>query len=158
MKKYFDGITTFDELRKEYKRLALLNHPDRGGSTEVMQQINNEYDKLFIILKDRHNAEAPENKQMHEAPAAYREVLLRIITLKGIEIELCGSWIWLSGNTKEHKDELKSAGFFWAYKKLMWYWRPEEFKSFSRKSKSMDYIRSKYGSERITITEPVYIS
>ena len=81
MKKYFDGITTFDELRKDYKRLALLNHPDRGGSTEAMQQINNEYDNLFIILKDRHNAEAPENKQMHEAPAAYREVLLRIINL-----------------------------------------------------------------------------
>ena len=37
---YFKNIHSLAELKKEYRRLALENHPDKGGSTEVMQQIN----------------------------------------------------------------------------------------------------------------------
>ena len=44
--KWFQNITTLDELRSEYRRLALLHHPDKGGSTADMQEINNEYDLL----------------------------------------------------------------------------------------------------------------
>ena len=79
----------------------------------------------------------------------YRDIIIPILDLEGVEIELCGSWIWVSGNTKEHKDLFKELGFYWAPKKFMWYWRPEEFKSYSRKSKSMSDIRNKYGSEKI---------
>ena len=33
----------------------------------------------------------------------------------------------------------------------MWYWRAEEYAAtHSRKKKSMEYIREKYGSERVT--------
>ena len=37
--KYFNHIGTLDELKSEYRRLALENHPDRGGSTEAMQEV-----------------------------------------------------------------------------------------------------------------------
>jgi curved DNA-binding protein CbpA len=33
---YFKNIHSLAELKKEYRRLALENHPDKGGSTEVM--------------------------------------------------------------------------------------------------------------------------
>lgn len=56
--KYFAGISNLDDLKREYKRLALANHPDRGGDTATMQAINAEYDAAFARLKVIYNATA----------------------------------------------------------------------------------------------------
>lgn len=48
---YFKNIHSLAELKKEYRRLALENHPDKGGSTEVMQQINVEFERLHEIWR-----------------------------------------------------------------------------------------------------------
>ena len=40
---FFAGIETMEDLKKQYKRLALLHHPDRGGNEEVMKKINSAY-------------------------------------------------------------------------------------------------------------------
>lgn len=147
--RYFTGIQTLTELKVLYKKLAFVHHPDRGGNLETMKHINNEYDQLFNTLKAAYNDTQPEDRQMHEVPEQYREVILNVMDLEGVEIELIGSWIWVSGNTKEYKDVFKANGFKWASKKIMWYWRPEEYKSYSRKTKSINDIRNKYGSEKI---------
>ena len=34
---YFIDVTTIEELKKTFKKLAMKNHPDMCGSTEVMQ-------------------------------------------------------------------------------------------------------------------------
>lgn len=47
--KYFVNVSTLDELRKEYRRLAKVNHPDMGGSAEEMKVINIEYEMCFKI-------------------------------------------------------------------------------------------------------------
>ena len=49
---YFQNINSLAELKKSYRVLALQNHPDKGGSTEAMQQINLEFERLFAIWKD----------------------------------------------------------------------------------------------------------
>ena len=49
--KYFTKCTTLEELKAEYRRLAMLHHPDRGGDTEIMKEINREHDEIFEILK-----------------------------------------------------------------------------------------------------------
>jgi len=69
----------------------------------------------------------------------------------GMEIEICGAWVWVSGNTKPHKDRLKEAGFKWASKKACWYFRPEDYKGQSRKSWSMNDIRNKYSANLLKI-------
>lgn len=56
--KYFAGINDLTALKAEYKRLALANHPDRGGDTATMQAINAEYDAAFARLKVIYNATA----------------------------------------------------------------------------------------------------
>ncbi|WP_024771658.1 hypothetical protein [Aquimarina macrocephali] len=49
---------------------------------------------------------------------------------------------------KIHKELLKDSGFWWASKKKAWYFRPEEYRSSSRGKKSLNDIRTKYGSSR----------
>ena len=49
---YFQNIHSLADLKKEYRRLALQHHPDKGGDTAVMQQVNVEFEKLFEIWKD----------------------------------------------------------------------------------------------------------
>ena len=95
--KYFVNISTLEELRKEYRRLAKANHPDMGGSAEEMKVINIEYEMCFKILE---NADTPTNgkKYNKEEDAMIRDIINVIIHLN-IEIEVCGSWIWVSGNT-----------------------------------------------------------
>lgn len=43
--KYFTNCTTLEDLKKEYRRLTMLHHPDRGGDTATMQAINAEHDR-----------------------------------------------------------------------------------------------------------------
>lgn len=49
---YFQNINSLAELKKNYRVLALQYHPDKGGSTEAMQQINLEFEKLYTRWKD----------------------------------------------------------------------------------------------------------
>ena len=40
--KWFNNPRTLEELKKQYKKLAVAHHPDLGGNTADMQEINNE--------------------------------------------------------------------------------------------------------------------
>lgn len=82
-----------------------------------MKAINNEYDMMFNRLKDIHNASQPEDRQTTEAPEEYRHIVEVLLKCDGLTVELCGSWLWISGETMKHKETLKSAGCKWASKK-----------------------------------------
>ena len=45
MIEYFAGCRTPEEVRERYKELAKQHHPDAGGSTDTMQEINAQRDK-----------------------------------------------------------------------------------------------------------------
>lgn len=156
---YFKNVNTLEELRKQYKELLKKFHPDNpNGSTESTQAINAEYDRLFKILKDRHESKKTESnhkadydnmKYDFSEDAKLREVLQKIIHFSDITIEICGSWLWISGNTYKYRTELKELGFKWASQKKQWYWYSEPFRKKSRKPLSMEDIRSYYGSTEV---------
>lgn len=50
---YFHNITSLSDLKKQYRELVKNNHPDKGGDIAVMQAINNEFEHLYNIWKDR---------------------------------------------------------------------------------------------------------
>lgn len=146
--KYFADCKTLDELKAEYRRLAKMNHPDHGGDTATMQRINAEYRERFEVLKARHNETADEYHQTTEAPDEFIDIINALLKLDGLEVELCGSWLWIGGNTREHKEALKAAGCRWSSTKKLWYWRhPEDAHGWHRGNKTMNQIRSKYGSQ-----------
>jgi hypothetical protein len=80
---------------------------------------------------------------------AMNNAINAVIDLEGVLIEICGNWIWLSGDTRSHKDAIKAAGYFWASKKMMWYFRPKEWKSTSRGNFTMEEIRDEFGSDTV---------
>jgi len=151
MKKYFENCNNLDEVKKEYRRLAKLNHPDIGGSEATMKDINSQYDQAINNMKDTTSTKKAES-QVYEADL-YRDIINELIKYRELEIEICGWFIWISGNTKPYKDQIKKLGFRWASKKCQWYHKPDWYFSKNRSEWSMDDIRNKYGSEKIKKTE-----
>lgn len=156
---YFKNVGTLEELRRQYKELLKKHHPDNGGNVADMQEINVEYDRLFKVMKDKHEhrSESDTEKQSDFSKMKYdftedqklREVLYKIVGFDGIVIEIAGAWIWVSGDTYAYKKELKETGFKWASQKKMWYWHSDVFRKKGRKTLSMEDIRSYYGSTRV---------
>ena len=153
---YFAGCADLQTLKARYRELAKAHHPDLHPEEgdEVMKAINAEYDamvsRLSHVAPDG-RTEATAEQAQNVADMANREAVYKIIHLDGIEIELCGSWLWVSGDTYKHRDALKAAVYRWASTKKSWYWRPEEAAcGHSRRRQDMDDIRAKYGSERVT--------
>lgn len=101
--KWFTNPQTLEELKKQYKRLAMKHHPDIGGNVTDMQEINSEYDKLFEILKYTHQAADGKTytaeKETTETAEEFKEIINRIINLQNITIEIFGTWIWITGDT-----------------------------------------------------------
>ncbi|MES2456854.1 MAG: J domain-containing protein [Bacteroidota bacterium] len=145
--KWFNECRTLDEVKVLYKKLAKQYHPDLGGDTETMQAINKEYAFASAKAIKGDNLTEEETESEIRFSEEYREAIEKIIHLEGITIELVGYWIWVTGNTIAVKDDLKNAGFFFASKKLAWYFRTGEYKVNKGGKKTLDEIRAKYGSE-----------
>lgn len=141
--KEFQGIEGINEAKKIYKTLAKKLHPDIGGSEEEFKLLNEIYNHLI------------ENKIYFSNSSKIDIELEKIISLilhfENINIELIGSWVWVSGDTKEIKEKLKEIGFKWASKKKMWYYG--EMKVKNPNPKSMEEIKAKYGSETLKSSE-----
>lgn len=149
--KYFNltAETTIDDLKKQYYRLAKQHHPDTGGTNEAFKELNNEYEKLQAYILANGSFTAAEKQNEQNLSEVYRDVINAIITIPGINIEIVGTWIWISGNTYPVKDQIKAAGFKFHGKKTMWFWYPGEFRKHNNKEMDMDEIRVKYGSEKV---------
>lgn len=146
--KHFKNIQTIEEAKKLYRELAKINHPDRGGETAIMQEINKEYDFICDKILKGENLNTEDFNEAWSNINLFRDKLNAIINLQGIEIEIAGSWVWVTGKTFVVKDVLKAAGFFWASKKEAWFWRPESAAG-GRGKLSLDEVRAKYGSTKI---------
>lgn len=142
--KWFNNITTIEELKKAFRALVKQNHPDIGGNLEDMKEINNEYEIMFSFI-EKHGGQSKN----HSVNDGFREAMDAVIKMEGLNIEICGSWIWVDGNTYPYKAEIKKAGFSWAAKKKKWFWHSEQEISQNRKQMTMDNIRALHGSEVI---------
>jgi len=131
-------------IKAAYRKACFKFHPDRNpAGLEMMKLINIAFEVLkkesdFTIVNDTPDY---DDKLSDAIKAALR--------MEGIDIEVCGVWVWLSGDTRPHKEEIKKSGYKWASKKMKWYFRPADYKSRSRGKFSMEDIRTFHGSREI---------
>ncbi|MCT7539047.1 hypothetical protein N5T82_04205 [Aliarcobacter cryaerophilus] len=141
--KEFQGVEGINEAKKIYKTLAKKLHPDVGGSEEDFKILNEIYNNLI-----EHKIYFSNSSKID---IELEKIISLILHFENINIELVGSWIWVSGDTKEIKEKLKEIGFKWASKKKMWYYG--EMKAKNPNPKSMEEIKTKYGSETLKSNE-----
>lgn len=149
------GEITPDKVREAYRRLAMKYHPDRNPAGLVMMQaLNAARDTLMNFRGSLHHA---------ETASAYggdlNAAINHLINCLGLDLEICGAWLWVGGTTKTYKDHIKTFEtdtenrFRWHSKKGKWYFAPNDFKS-KRRGKfrgnvPMEDIRERYGSNRV---------
>ena len=152
MNRYFYQCKSVNDIKSLYRELAMANHPDRGGDTATMQDINREYHEA---LKSQHGIKFAGFDKGKDYTYWYKQdveqdlidkidELLRF-KMEGVSIELIGTWIWIHGNTKSYKTEMKEAKCIWHSKRLMWYFRKFQHKT-RYSDASMDALRMVYGS------------
>jgi len=145
MGKYFNNVKTLTELKKLYKELARKNHPDFGGSVEIMQKINSEYDEMikwFAIHGDKTERE----KASAEVPEKFRDTIEKLLKMPYIHVEIIGGWIWLSGNVGLYLRKIKSLGFVYSTKQKRYYLSDGLTTKCRASRYSMNRIREIYGS------------
>ena len=147
--KYFTNCKTAEELKKEYRRLAKQLHPDLGGNTEEFKIMQNEFEQIFEHLKNIHrNADGETyTKENNETAEEFIHIIKVLTPLEDILVEICGSWIWVSGNTKQHKYILKQLKFKFAHKKQAWYYHTEPYRKKGKRELTLDEIRDMFGSQ-----------
>lgn len=152
---YFKDCTTAEELKKAYHKLASKLHPDNGGDVEAFKAMKAEYEKLFDRLKNVHKTAAGETyeKETTETAAEFMDIIERVIHFDGVTVEIIGSWVWLTGNTMQYKDEIKAAGFWWSKSKNAWYYSGDDSHKKRRGHYSMNGLRSKWGSVEVSKEE-----
>ena len=139
--------------RAECKRL----HPDMpGGSCELFRAMIQEYQNRARECFDKAgrakygNAWKGSNAERWQVDQATADLLQKTCGLPfDLIVELVGNWIWVTGDTRSAKDQLKAFGMHWAPKKAAWYFHSQPYQRKNGRHYSLDQIRARYGSERV---------
>lgn len=163
MKNYFEGIKTLEDLKKEYKKLVLKLHPDRNkekDTTKDFVEMQKQYKEKFEKVKNTFINSKGEyyEKENTEAPEEFVEIIDSIINFEGVNVEIIGTWIWLTGETKNYKNEIKEAGFHWSNNKFAWYYHTGAYRKRGKKTFTMDELRARFDTTIIRKQEKLALS
>lgn len=150
----FLHLNTPEDVKAEFRKLAHVYHPDKGGTAENFRALRDFYlRRLKTLDGSQHNTEGGTTytyKYDEAKENAVMEKLAELLHLlpATVEIYMIGAWLWIMGDTKPHKDTLKAAGAHWHSKRACWYWRPDEARSYRRSKGSLADIASRYGCKK----------
>jgi hypothetical protein len=138
------GDITPESTKTAYRQASSKYHPDKGGSVQMMQAVNEAYEQLKDYT-------GPVTSGDDNYPEELNDAINAVSGLEGLDIEICGAWVWITGNTKAHAKALgkNGAGYFYASKKQAWYFRPSDWKSTGRGKFSLQDIRNTHGTQSI---------
>lgn len=141
---FFADCKTKEDVRKTFFKLCIQLHPDKGGDHNAFIRMKREYDYAIVYFKN--SADCKETTAENEQ--CIQEMIENLCKIRGIEIELCGVWLWITGDTYGSKDRLKELGCMFSSKKKAWYWHENADGKKYRGRCSLEDIRNKYGSEK----------
>jgi len=150
---YFTGCATIDEIKTRYRELAKEHHPDYGGDTTVMQQVNDAYhaalkgymDGAFQQWKAEYQKANPDYDGPDIDMEIFADILWRILHLD-MTIEVIGFWVY-AFDSFEHKDALKDLGFWFSKKHRAWVYSGRGKRKI-RSRMTTDDVRAKHGSRQ----------
>lgn len=139
MMKFLKGnYNNLQELKKEFKKMVMQYHPDhRKDENLTSDQINedfrtlkDEYNKIVEYLASGRSWEAKqeESEQVPNYELILRPLIKWACRFENIEIVAIGSWLWIGGDTKPIKEQLKEKGFKWSTIKKKWYYNTSDKK------------------------------
>jgi len=155
---YFENCFMVEQVKKLYRELALKLHPDKGGNDVDFRVLNEQYLRKLASFDGQKSYDAETkkaytyryNKEVEE------EILMKVSQLmkfNGVDVMLIGSWLWIEGETKPCKDELKKLGCLWHSKRFMWYWRQSDQKHYGKHSVcGLEHLAEKYGYKQFSRT------
>lgn len=158
---FFMNVKTVEELKRQFRHLVKKYHPDMGGNAEDMKRINFEYEQLLRRVGNIHETKDGNVWEDNKGPTdrftcdigdlddGFREVIIEVMKMTGIEILLVGSWVWLEGNTRPWKDALKKIGYKWSAQRQKWYWHKADYKRRHASKASFDEICAYYGVQSV---------
>jgi hypothetical protein len=124
----FMNIKNVNNIKSTYKKLCFIHHPDIGGNDEDMKQLNSFYHSA-LKLCDGQISKDDKGKEYrytytNDVEQHIMDMLHALLQLKmeGVRILLVGKWLWIEGETKKYRQDLKNLGCRWHNKRLMWFW------------------------------------
>ena len=156
---YFQNCASLDEAKTLYRKLARENHPDHGGDLRTMQEINRQWAEYqaYTARDDARTRQAKAHAEGKKSAADFHDIddLAEILRAKveallnispDLIVEVCGLWIWVTGETKKHHAAIKAVeGMRYAHEKQAWYFAAVP--SYNRTRRTMDEIRQMHGSQ-----------
>ena len=153
MFKWFRDCKTAEQGKQLYRELAKKFHPDNGASGEELKEIISEFKVWFEHFKNVHEKDGQTYTSKNETSYTaeqFIEIINKLSSIPNIEVEMCGDWLWITGNTYPYKEQLKEFGCRWSVGKKKWYWTQDPYnKGF--KHPTMNQIRNRYGSENVKL-------
>ena len=149
---FFKDCQTVEQVKHLYRQLARENHPDLGGDTAKMQEINSQYEQALRSCNGQISTDEEGKKHTYNYNDDIEKDIMRVISeLLSLKIDgdvyLIGVWVWIVGNTKPHKEQLKNLNCRWHAKRAAWYYRAEIFRGYGANKGNLSDIASKYGCQ-----------
>ena len=139
---YFTDCECIEDVKKLYYDIAVKEQPFDSFS---------EYEAAYSRLKNTHrnvNGVIYESKKSSSETASdYAEIIDSIIHFVNCEVEIIGSWVWVSGNAWVYREILKDLGFRRNSNKNAWAYHDEPYRKRQGRNVSMDDLRGKFSSE-----------
>jgi uncharacterized protein involved in tellurium resistance len=128
---WFNNCKSEGEVKAEYKNLFCKHKADK----ELMLQINAAYKTAIDTISNN-------------LPNELKEAAIFAKSLDGLRLELVGSWLWVYGETKKHKEALKNYGFKFSFKHQAWRFTTDPYFR-GKETLTDEQIKNKYGVQTI---------
>ena len=150
---YFKNCKSIEDVKEVYRKLAKKLHPDCGGNAEEFKKMSAEYTTAYNRFKNVHRSQAADQTEKTEyreyTAEEFADIINKVIHLDGVEIEIVGTWVWLSGNTYPHRETIKAAGFFFSSKHKKWYYNGSTKKSRKHSKLSYEEVKNIHGCKTV---------
>ena len=92
-----------DKIKKLYKKLAIKAHPDRGGSDELFQQVNDAYNDNNLMWLLRKAGEYEIDYEIDNSDEKILKKNLEVLNNEIRRMKDTTAWLWGTGDVKARK-------------------------------------------------------